>query len=266
MQKNQIKLHATDLDGFLSEEDKKNIENIESMYALSLDACKRISADKADGNAVSDLVESSKRIGKELERITKENKRIHVYSFETPSEMHAECSRIIAKLRNPDTMHEEFLYYTQRAYELMFAHTFLDRCLMKKRNLIEKTPVSIPVQNYAVHRIPDIDIVCLVVSGIPVGIHDNHVPSLRYVCRCLGFVGIPTRCGPIISTVVPLVGSGEVDARTRDYQNDDDYEDTDNALIVHNLPPSESFEIDKSMYAHNGYESLALVDHIPYEH
>ena len=171
MQKNQIKLHATDLDGFLSKEDMKNIENIESMYALSLDACKRISADKADGNAVSDLVESSKRIVKELERITKENKRIHVYSFETPSEMHAECSRIIAKLRNPETMHEEFLYYTQRAYELMFAHTFLDRCLMKKRNLIEKTPVSIPVQNYAVHRIPDIDsmiensVMCVMLRG-----------------------------------------------------------------------------------------------------
>lgn len=171
MSDNQITLHAADLDGYLTAEDIKNIENIESMYSISLEACRKLEINESDDGALSALAESSKKIGKELERITKENKRIHVYSFETPDEMHAECSRIIAKLRNPGTMHEEFLYYTQRAYELMFTHTFLDRCLMKKRNLVEKTPVNIPVQNYAVHRIPDIDsmiensVMCVMLRG-----------------------------------------------------------------------------------------------------
>ncbi len=168
---NHITLHAQDLDGFLTEEDKKNLDKIENMYAESLKACTLLEKDRENEKAENDLVDSAKRIGYELERITKENKRIHVYSFETPSEMHAECSRLIAKLRAPETGHEEFLYYIQRAYEMMFTHTFLDQCLRKKRSIIEKTPVNIPVQNYAVHRIPDCDemikdsVMCVMLRG-----------------------------------------------------------------------------------------------------
>ena len=150
MKENQITLHASDLDGYLTADDKENIRKIENMYSISLKSCEALERNSRDEEALSALIENSKKIGCELERITKENKRIHVYSFETPPEMHAECSRIIAKLRNPATMHEEFLYYVQRSYELMFTHTFLDRALMHKRSLVEKTPVTIPVQNYAV--------------------------------------------------------------------------------------------------------------------
>lgn len=164
MKENQITLHASDLDGYLTADDKENIRKIENMYSISLKSCEALEKNSSDEEALSALIENSKRIGCELERITKENKRIHVYSFETPPEMHAECSRIIAKLRNPATMHEEFLYYVQRSYELMFTHTFLDRALMHKRNLVEKTPVTIPVQNYAVHRIPDID--CMINNSV----------------------------------------------------------------------------------------------------
>ena len=165
----RIILHASDLDGYLTENDQKELENIKSMYDLSLDCCSRIEG--GDRNAIKELSESARDIGHRLERICSGEKRIHVYSFETPPEMHDEASRLIAKLRSPETSHEEFVYYTQRAYELMFSHVFSSRRLGKKRSIIQRTPVDIPVQNYAVHRIPDVDdlihdaVMCVMLRG-----------------------------------------------------------------------------------------------------
>ena len=149
---NKIVLHATALDGFLTEQDKINLDNVYSLYDKSLEACSKI--EKGE-NAEADLIQSAREIGDALEKISNENGRIHVYCFETPDEQHGEASRIIAKLRDPETGHEEFLYYIQRAYELMFAHAFAD--IKKKRSLVQITPVTNPCRNYAVHRIPDID-------------------------------------------------------------------------------------------------------------
>jgi len=59
-------------------------------------------------------------MGHAMREITAREPRIHVYSFETPRDMHGEVSRLIAKLRDARTEHPEFLYYTQRAYELLF--------------------------------------------------------------------------------------------------------------------------------------------------
>lgn len=163
---NRITLHATALDGFLSEEDKSNIELITKLYDKSLEACAHL---EEGLDSEEDLIASAREIGRELERITKENGRVHVYCFETPNEQHGEASRIIAKLRDPETGHEEFLYYIQRAYELMFSHAFND--LSKKRSKIQITPVTNPVRNYAVHKIPDIDeiahssVMCVMLRG-----------------------------------------------------------------------------------------------------
>ena len=168
---NQITLHACDLDGFLTEKDKSDLAMIENLYSESLKECAILEKEPGNGKALEALSLSAKRVGDALETITKENSRIHVYSFETPKEMHAECSRLVAKLRCPETGHEEFIYYVQRAYELMFSHAFLDPCIMKKRSLIEETPVSLPIQNFAVHRIPDIDhaiensVMCVMLRG-----------------------------------------------------------------------------------------------------
>ncbi len=165
---NKIVLHAEDLDGYLLDQDKANIDKIAELYNKSLDACKMLEEGKNSEKAESMLIDSAKEIGNELKRITKENNRIHVYCFDTPDEMHGEASRLIAKLRDPKTDHEEFLYYIQRAYELMFAHTFAKG---KKRNLIQITPVTNPCRNYAVHRIPDIDedarnsVMCVMLRG-----------------------------------------------------------------------------------------------------
>ena len=163
---NKIVLHATALDGFLTDQDKINLDNVYSLYDKSLEACSKI--EKGE-NAESDLIQSARELGDALEKISNENGRIHVYCFETPDEQHGEASRIIAKLRDPETGHEEFLYYIQRAYELMFAHAFAD--IKKKRSLVQITPVTNPCRNYAVHRIPDIDdkahssVMCVMLRG-----------------------------------------------------------------------------------------------------
>ena len=166
----KVILHATDLDGFLKDEDKAKIEHVGELYEKSLKACEAIEA----GNkaAEEDLVKSSAEIGAYLKEVTDTEPAIHVYCFESPQEQHGAASRLIAKLRDPNTGHEEFLYYIQRAYELLFSHVFADTALPQKRSIITKTPVNNPCQNYAVHRIPDVDsklngnaVMCVMLRG-----------------------------------------------------------------------------------------------------
>jgi uracil phosphoribosyltransferase len=95
---------------------------------------------------------------------------IKVYSFETPKESHGEASRLIAKLRDVRTENNEFLYYIQRAYEMLFNLAY-GGASSEKNYLITKTPVDVPVQNYAVHKIPDADekiensVMCVMLRG-----------------------------------------------------------------------------------------------------
>jgi uracil phosphoribosyltransferase len=48
---------------------------------------------------------------------------------------------------------------------------YADQALPKKRSIITKTPVTVPVQNYAVHKIPDVDelientVMCVMLRG-----------------------------------------------------------------------------------------------------
>ena len=171
---NKVILHATDLDGFLTENDRKTIEHVRSLYENSLKACTDIE-NSTDLNTIErakkELIESSSEIGAFLEEIESKEPNIHVYCFDTPNEMHAEASRLISKLRDPKTGHEEFLYYIQRAYELMFGHVFSDKALNTKRSIITQTPVTNPCRNYAVHRIPDVDaltdnaVMCVMLRG-----------------------------------------------------------------------------------------------------
>ena len=96
---------------------------------------------------------------------------MHVYSFETPREVHGEVSRLIAKLRDARTEHPEFVYYTQRAYELLFNFAFGSAAREKKNHIVVRTPVTLPVQNFAVHKIPDVDerienaVMCVMLRG-----------------------------------------------------------------------------------------------------
>jgi uracil phosphoribosyltransferase len=49
------------------------------------------------------------------------------------------------------------VYYIQRAYELLFNLTFSSSIPEEKNYIFVDTPVNMPTQNYAVHKIPDID-------------------------------------------------------------------------------------------------------------
>lgn len=171
---NKIVLHATDLDGFLLDSDKEKIAHVDALYQKSLGYCSTL--DSATDvmqleEARKGLVDSAAEIGKFLKQVCSEEPNIHVYSFETPQEQHGGASRLIAKLRDPKTPHEEFLYFIQRAYELLFAHVYADAALPSKRSIITETPVTLPVRNYAVHRIPDVDslihnsVMCVMLRG-----------------------------------------------------------------------------------------------------
>ncbi|MCQ2398427.1 MAG: uracil phosphoribosyltransferase [Sphaerochaetaceae bacterium] len=171
---NKIVLHAEDLDGYLKEEDKVLVDSVAQYYQESLKYCKII--DSASDiskkeEASHNLITVSGKIGDFLEQNTKKEKKLHVYCFETPTEQHAEASRLIAKLRDPMTQHEEFVYYIQRAYELLFGYVFANRALPNKRSIITQTPVVNPCRNYAVHKIPNVDpltnntVMCVMLRG-----------------------------------------------------------------------------------------------------
>ena len=170
----KVTIHAADLDGFLKDSDKQKIDGANELYENSLEACKRIESAETDAEreaAKADLVESARQIGRYLRSVAALEDRIHVYCYETPQEQHGGASRLIAKLRDPNTGHEEFLYYIQRAYELLFAHVFADASLSQKRSIITQTPVTNPCRNYGVHRIPNVDkitkdaVMCVMLRG-----------------------------------------------------------------------------------------------------
>ncbi|MBA7647029.1 Uracil phosphoribosyltransferase [subsurface metagenome] len=157
---NEVILEAADLDGYLTTADKKIIAEMDNKYAEALSVYRRLS-EKADDQgttaAKEKLISLYDEMGKMMQGISKNEPNIHVYSFETPPSSHGEASRLIAKLRNVRTENPEFVYYTQRAYELLFNLAFGSSAPQKKNYIFIKTPVDMPVQNYAVHKIPDID-------------------------------------------------------------------------------------------------------------
>jgi len=158
---NSIILKAADLDGYLNAEDHAQIESMNKLYRRAMDIYTlftRTTNEKRLAEAKKELIEVYDTMGVKMQGIVKDEPRIHVYSFDTPREVHGEASRLISKLRNIRTQHHEFVYYIQRAYELLFNLAFTESALQKKNHLITKTPVTNPVQNFAVHKIPDVDV------------------------------------------------------------------------------------------------------------
>jgi uracil phosphoribosyltransferase len=170
---NTVVLHATDLDGYLTKSDQTSIAQAHVLYDEAMNLFSNIRTLNAESmpKARAELTPVFERVGRYLKGIVADEPGIHVYSFETPQIQHGSASRLIAKLRNPDTSQSEFLYYVQRAYELLFAHVYADKALPKKRSIVTKTPVTFPVQNYAIHKIPDVDaliensVMCVMLRG-----------------------------------------------------------------------------------------------------
>ncbi len=153
-------LQADDLDGYLTDKDRRTLAEVDAKYA---EAMKIFPALHKEGpgsgrmEARERLIGVYNELGKMMQEIVRSEPNIHVYSFEAPRATHGEASRLIAKLRDSATQRPEFVYYTQRAYELLFNLAFGSSVAAKKNYIFVDTPVSIPLQNYAVHKIPDID-------------------------------------------------------------------------------------------------------------
>ncbi len=188
-------LKAQDLDGFLSSADKTILEDMNARYAKAMERF-TILSDSAGPTektrATDELIGLFNEMGHVMREIVAKEPRIHVYSFETPREIHGEVSRVIAKLRDVRTEHPEFLYYTQRAYELLFNFAIGSPTDKKKNHIVVKTPVTLPVQNFAVHKIPDVDeriensVMCVMLRGalLPAMIMSKEIQeysSHRYV-------------------------------------------------------------------------------------
>ncbi len=171
---NQVILSAEDLDGFLSLEDKEILSEMDGHFSKALSAFNVLSSSQNESRLQiekENLIKLYTLMGKRMQEIVEQEKNIKVYSFETPREIHGEASRLIAKLRDVRTQHYEFVYYIQRAYELLFNLAFSETETNKKNHLIVKTPVDEPVRNYAVHKIPDVDeklentVMCVMLRG-----------------------------------------------------------------------------------------------------
>lgn len=167
-------LKAQDLDGFLTAEDNDCIARMDAMYHTAMKSFDRISkaapGDERRGEEAA-LIEQYNLMGTTMREICSHEPRIQVYSFVSPHESHGEASRLIAKLRDVRTGRQEFVYYIQRAFELLFNLAYGMAGSSNKNYLIVKTPVDVPVQNYAVHKIPNIDgkisntVMCVMLRG-----------------------------------------------------------------------------------------------------
>jgi uracil phosphoribosyltransferase len=169
-----ILLKAADLDGYLTPKDRADVERMRGKYEEALSLFRALTDKEVHalkGPSVERLVTLYNEMGSEMREITRRTPAVHVYSFETPDPMHGETSRLVAKLRDAGTDHAEFIYYIQRAYELIFNFAFVASGHRKKNYMLVKTPVDSPTQNYAVHKIPDIDdkitngVMCVLLRG-----------------------------------------------------------------------------------------------------
>lgn len=165
----KVILKAEELDGYLTADDKENLQNLDELFEKALLIFPQLQAGEKDSE--SSLITIYNDMGILMQEICKKNPRIQVYSFVTPQTEHSEASRVIAKLRATDTNNREFLYYIQRAYEMLFKLAWGGTTDSTKNYLIVKTPVTSPVQNYAVHKIANIDkkigntVMCVMLRG-----------------------------------------------------------------------------------------------------
>jgi uracil phosphoribosyltransferase len=170
----RFRLSAEELDGYVKPEDKEHIVSMNIAYDEVLKTCKALTAEGSESTKASlqqQLIDLFAEMGHKMQDIVAAEPNIHVYSFDTPKAVHGEVSRLIAKLRDVRTEKQEFIYYIQRAYELLFNYAFGSTIKDKKNYLIVKTPVTEPVPNFAVHKIPNIDarventVMCVMLRG-----------------------------------------------------------------------------------------------------
>jgi len=166
---NKVVLGASELEGCFTLEDKKNLVELDNLYAKALKIFPNIRENEHKAN--TELISIYNEIGSFMQEICKNIVQIHIYPFLTSKENRSEASHIIAKLRDTRTETHEFVYYTQRAFEILFKLAWGGLSEAKKNYLTVKTFVTNPVQNYAVHKIANIDdkigntVMCVMLRG-----------------------------------------------------------------------------------------------------
>ena len=166
-------MKAEDLDGYLSAADRDYLSRMDALYGKALWTFSRLqSGAREERRGAEDaLIALYNEMGSLMQEICREASDIHVYSFQTPQESHPEASRLIAKLRDVRTPNQEFVYYIQRAYEMLFKLAWGGKAGANKHYLIVQTPVTNPARNYAVHKITNIDdkientVMCVMLRG-----------------------------------------------------------------------------------------------------
>jgi len=155
----KVVLQAADLDGYLTAADGKAIAGVEKLYGRALKDFLRLDkgGEVERGRARERLLAVFNELGERMQAVIGAEHRIHVYSLETPEFIHGEASRLVAKLRDERTGNPEFVYYIQRAYEMLFNLAFAGPHSSERHPIFVRTPVAVPQVNYAVHKIPDID-------------------------------------------------------------------------------------------------------------
>ncbi|MDR0322400.1 MAG: uracil phosphoribosyltransferase [Treponema sp.] len=165
----KVILKAQELDGYLTDEDKANLKTMDILFGKALDIFPKVQEGSKDGE--NSLISLYNEMGVLMQEICKKNPAIHVYSFASPHEDRSEASRLIAKLRDIKTKNMEFVYYIQRAYEILFKLAWSSIPGTQKNYLVVKTPVIDPVQNFAIHKITNIDskientVMCVMLRG-----------------------------------------------------------------------------------------------------
>lgn len=160
---------ASDIANTLSAHDTSLIHSVTKHYENVINLCAQ-RGKYAPAEFSQKLIDLYEEIGNELKNIVQSTPQLSVYSFNYPNANHGEVSRIVAKLRNPRTKQSEFLYYTQRAFELLFSLAFTST-QKKRTHIVVQTPIAKPSQAYAVHRIPDVDdaventVMCVLLRG-----------------------------------------------------------------------------------------------------
>ena len=169
----KVIMGAEALDGYLTEDDLKHLNEMNALYQEAIENFTVLEKENGEKKkkAKDEIIRLYTEMGHLMQNICKEIPQLKVFSFNTEHENHAEASRVIAKLRSIKTEHSEFLYYTQRSFEMLFKLAYKGHQKDKKNYLVVKTPVKVPVQNYAVHKITDIDhkientVMCVMLRG-----------------------------------------------------------------------------------------------------
>jgi uracil phosphoribosyltransferase len=170
---NKIILNAGDLDGYLNAQDKDSLLSVDGLYSKALGIFPKLSSSVQSERrgAEDELIRLYNEMGVLMQDICVKNPGIHVYSFLASEENRPEASRLIAKIRDTRTEHQEFVYYIQRAYEMLFKLAWGGISRLDKNYFIVKTPVTNPARNYAVHKITNIDekientVMCVMLRG-----------------------------------------------------------------------------------------------------